>query len=237
MAHITVVSSATGAAGKSFVSTALADSFTRINGVGRVLLLDLCHPFGTLDAFLSKSEERLFDLGDILDGRCDASSCELDTPIGFRLLPGCIRLDWTLQHDKFKALLYELGDRYDEIIIDCPSYDIQRIKSAFSLRATGIAVTPLSPFSVSLTSRLADMFFSSGAENAFLLINRFHCIKGLPVPNLDDIIDQAGLRLIGIVPQTVFENSESVKNTADAFFRIAQRITGKTVQLPDLYNL
>ncbi len=128
-------------------------------------------------------------------------------------------------------------NRYDEIIIDCPSYDIQRIKSAFSLRATGIAVTPLSPFSVSLTSRLADMFFSSGAENAFLLINRFHCIKGLPVPNLDDIVDQAGLRLIGIVPQTVFENGESVKNTADAFFRIAQRITGKTVQLPDLYNL
>ena len=37
--------------------------------------------------------------------------------------------------------------------------------------------------------------------------------------------------------ETVFENGESVKNTADAFFRIAQRITGKTVQLPDLYNL
>ena len=85
-----------------------------------------------------------------------------------------------------------------------------------------------------------------GIQNQSMIINRFLptlVISGV-MPNVDQMIDQAGIRLLGVVPEDGVVSLSAAKGIPPAkgrakmaFQRIASRIDGEPVPLANLKRL
>ena len=140
----------------------------------------------------------------------------------------------------FDAMLQQARLRFDYVLLDAPA----GIDAGFALAARSadriLLVTGPDPASIRDAGRAADVLELMGKRNIRLVINRINKkifqTMGLTV---DDIMDQAGLPLLGIVPEdpdvtlaATFGRAllgYSRKGASAACLRIAQRIMGMNI--------
>lgn len=243
MALCLAIVSGKGGTGKSTVSTGLGIAFT--NAGKKVLLIDADEGLRCLDLMLGVDGEIIFDLGDILEGK-DISDAIYPIP-SYPLLslipaPGKIG---KIDAEKFFDFLQKVSPLYDVIIIDFPAgidYPILSIPNEKIKFITVCNPDPVSVRDVAITSNV----LSERGITTRLIINRFDIapIKNGTYRNIDDIIDTSGIRLIGLIPETVElkllpvthtlkRNGRSVKSLK----RITARLSGKEIKLPSLKKI
>ena len=140
----------------------------------------------------------------------------------------------------FAQLLEQAKQRFSYVFLDAPA----GIEAGFNLAARYadrvILVTNSDPASIRDASQAGNILEQMGKTNVRLVVNRIHKrtaeAMGLTV---DDIMDRAGLPLLGIVPEDVNVVLSAAKNVplirasrggaAAACRRIAKRITGQAV--------
>ncbi len=239
MGRIFAVVSGKGGTGKSTVSVGLAAAFSAFGH--RVLVIDLDTGLRCLDMLLGVEEEIVFDLGDVLAGR-EVSDAVYGVPYldKVKMIPAPQNTA-PIDSGKFSALLDEVSGDYDIVLLDFPAGLDISMMSALSNQVKFITVCTPDPISVRDAAAVCGALETIGASTR-LIINKFSTdsIKNGMAVNIDDVIDNTGIRLIGIVPQSGELSQLCVKHKIPkrckalrALLRITERLCGTDVRLPD----
>ena len=243
MGEVIAVLSGKGGTGKTSLCAGIAEALAQTGK--QVLCIDCDIGLRNLDIALGISELGALSFTEVSSGiyPTDAISAHpLWKNLRFLTAPMNLTAD-AIDRVEFSALLDRLRREYHYILLDAPA----GIEAGFSLAARSadrvILVTGPDPASIRDARQAADKLELMGKGNVRLVVNRIHkkmaAAMGLTV---DDIMDQAGVPLLGIVPEdhnvvlsAAFRQpllGFTTKGAAAACRRIAKRLQGIRVPIP-----
>ncbi len=240
MAKFIAIASGKGGTGRSTISTEVSKSYAKLGK--RVLVVDLNIGFRSLDLLLGLEDKVVFDLGDVCYGKCnwrDAVVQHFDIKNLYLLCSPSSMLDYK-ELDIYKMLEYikVASMNYDIVVLDLPVGVGLSIISLNLLADFVVLVTLPNPISIRDTKKFKEILYPTN-NPIKLIINRVTKTNLLvnKIPNLDIIIDEIGVPLLGVLPENpyineVLEYEDSVKKpniTDDIFDAIALRISGRYV--------
>lgn len=240
MGRLLAVTSGKGGVGKSSVSVNIARSLNERGN--NVLLIDLDAGMRCLDLMLGVSDRLIFDLNDVLnksktleEAIIRASNYSFD--MHFLAAP--------LKEKINPAALYNLVTdactRYDFVILDFPAGTADELLKALPRYCEALVVCNADAVSLRDAGIMGDSLKKLGLMSVRLILNRvsFENMRRGITANIDESIDGCGIRLIGVVPQSMemYISSCSGKalnkksRAAKAFDRIARRLLGYDIPL------
>ncbi len=145
--------------------------------------------------------------------------------------------------EAFGQMLQQARKEYKYLFLDAPAGIDAGFRLCAQFADRVILVTSADPASVRDAARAGEMLEQMGKQNVRLVVNRvnekmYHTVK----ITVDDVMDRAGLPLLGIVPEDAnvvlaasFEKPllhYTKKGAAAACRRIAKRLQGLSVAVP-----
>ncbi len=240
MGKTVVLISSKGGSGKSTVAVGLATAFSQEGK--RILLIDADEGARCLDTMLSTDSDTVFDIRDVLLGNADYKDAmvRVESLDNVWVIPSPLSAD-PLDLEALGRLACDIQNDFDYVIIDTKGQlPAERLKG-LPKTASFISVVTTDRIAVRNTGNLVLGLEQHGIT-PMLIINRFKpkANDGRYV-NIDNIIDTASARLLGIVPEdkniTATAGPILVGTAAAAIFRIASRIDGKRTPLPAIKNI
>jgi len=241
MHKVWVVASGKGGTGKSAVVVNLGTALAA-EGL-RVVLVDLNVGLRCLDLCLGLDDRVLFDLMDVLDGKCRLQDALLRRAANdtLWLLPAAQNRSMNdVSVKSLRALCELLSKEFDLVLLDCPSGLEPIPMRAAAVAGRGILVTTADAASIRDTERLVAEFAAKGLSELFLVVNRFRsdlAMKKL-IPAETEIADAVGIPLLATIPEdeavllanlsceSVFARQSEVP-AARIFTALARRLPGK----------
>lgn len=199
MATILSVMSGKGGTGKSTLSASLGQIAARQGN--RVLLVDLDAGLGSLDLMLGLEDRMVFDLGDVLAGRCTPMDAAYPCPhldkLSLASAPMAHGTPFSVADTA--AIFAEYRRAFDLILLDLPAGITASVDAARSIADESIVVVTPDMIAVRDAQRLAELLPEKPAR---MLINKVSrpAMKAGGLADLDEAIDLAGLPLLGVVP-------------------------------------
>lgn len=246
MGSVTVITSGKGGAGKSTVTAGLGCALARLGHP--VLLIDGDAGLRSLDLLLGIGDSAVYDMADIFAGRCEPIRAIYSSPVceGVSVLPAPGSLDQLASPDDMRRLVGALARYYDHVLIDCPAGIGRGFRTAAAGASRALVVS--TPDMVcARDAQIVGRLLEERALPARLIINR---LRPAPVmagkmPDLDEIIDTAGLQLLGVLPEdeaVAVANANgrplpSECNAGICFRNIARRFLGEQVPLARLEKM
>ena len=241
MGKIFAITSGKGGVGKSTVSAGLSLAFENQNQ--KVLLVDMDEGLRCLDLMLGIDEKIVLDLSDILQGR-EIDEVTYKVKENLFLIPAPQKAGMI---DAFSLANFvnQVKDSFDVIIFDFPAgidftlYDSLPKDTLFLTVAFPDAVT------VRDAGIVSGLLSQKGFESR-LIINRYDykLLKRRFYKNIDNIIDEAGLQLIGVLPiseelQLLSQGfrPKSKSKGFKALTRISKRLNGEHILLPKIKKI
>ncbi len=202
MSETILFASGKGGVGKSTLCLHLAASLAR--RARRVLVVEACCGFRSLDTVLGLPGDTVYELSDALEGRCslgEAIRAHEESGLRLMLAPGSP--DYLPEEEKLEAFFHWGRKTWDFLLIDCaPGLSpFTRLLARRCGRA--VLVTAPEEASARCTGRLSAFLAQEGLLEQRLVIYRMPR-EFAPTPSLrdlDDVIDLAGARLLGVVPE------------------------------------
>ncbi len=238
MAQRIVILSGKGGAGKSTAAVLLARS---LHAAGKkVLLVDADVGMNALSILTGTAQKTVYHWGDALTGAA-VRDCIVSCGDGVSLLPapGLPSADHTPA--AFRGLIQSLDGAYDFILIDGPAGIGAGMALAAAPAEKALLLSSPDDVSVSGCAAAARRIGACGPAQTRLIINRFRfqAVRKCRQINVDHMIDRAGVRLIGIVPEDknlwYFGSAGLLPKPAspaiDAYGRIAGRLLGQQISL------
>ena len=202
MGSIIAVLSGKGGTGKTSVCAGIASALAQDGA--RVLCIDCDVGLRNLDISLGMSDCGTLSFLDLLNGSYDVSHAPRHPgypSLAFLTAPVNMPVD-KIDGEAFSQLLRDARHQFDFILLDAPA----GLDAGFRLAATPadrcILVTGAAPAAVRDASRVGEVLEIMGKKEVRLVVNRVD--KGLFSSlklTVDDIMDAAGLPLLGIVPE------------------------------------
>ncbi len=239
----TVITSGKGGVGKSTVSVGLGRALAQRGR--RVLLVDCDAGLRSLDRMTGTEESLVFDISDVVYGRC--APAEAIYPCsggeGLFLLPAPSSGEQMIRPGVMRKLVPLLKRYYDYVLLDSPAGVGGGFRSAACAADRALIVCGPDPVCVRGASTAADLLRKLGVEDKRLVINRFNgdffSETGV-YSDLDSVVDAAGVRLFGVVPEdfslaAAFLRGKAAKEDSKgmmALCRMAGRMEGEDVPLP-----
>lgn len=234
MAEKIVIASGKGGVGKTSCCVALGKELVRRGH--SVLLVDGDIGLRSLDVLLGVSERIVYDWGDIIKGNCMKDTALVNAG-GIDLLTCPLHFDETYTPESVKEMIMLFDGDYDYILIDAPAGIDTGFELASSAADRALIVSTADRVCVRSASRAGEKLEQAGMRDIRLIINRFRrkSVASRNLLNIDKVIDETMLQLIGVVPEDeniTFGKVMEKKNqpSYDAFVRIAGRI--KKEQIP-----
>lgn len=237
MGEIIAILSGKGGTGKTSVCAGIAEALA-LQGE-KVLCIDCDVGLRNLDIALGISQIGSLSFLDICSGNYSlemATAHPVYPNISFLTAPVSCPVE-DIDPAAFSKMLTAAREKYSYILLDAPA----GIETGFCLAAKFsdrvILVTSADPASIRDASRAADVLEMMGKDNIRMVINRVQpkLFEAMDV-TVDDIMDQSGLPLLGIVPEdekvilsAAFRQpllDYGKKGAAAACKRIAKRIRG-----------
>ena len=243
MGELIAVLSGKGGTGKTSVCAGIASALAQLGE--KVLCIDCDVGLRNLDISLGISELGTLSFLDVCQG-----GYGLDQAAKHPVFPNLHFLTAPIncpveQVDPmaFNAMLQKARARYSFILLDAPA----GIDAGFTLAAKFadriLLVTGSDPASIRDAARAGDVLELMGKKNVRLIVNRINK-KMVSVMELtvDDIMDQAGLPLLGVVPEDPNVILAAAfcqpllgytrRGAASACRRIARRLQGLSTPIP-----
>ncbi len=212
------------------------------------MLVDADAGLRSLDLMLGVGGGAVYDMADIFAGNCEPIRAIYPSPIcpGVFVVPAPVSLDRLCTPQDMRRLCKGFSQFYDDVIIDCPAGLGPGFETAVA--AAGQALVVSTPDMVcARDAQIVSRLLEERGVPALLVINR---LRARPVlegrtPDVDEIIDTAGLRLLGILPedeQVAVANANGQPlpvdcNAAVCFANIARRYLGEQVPLARLEKM
>lgn len=244
MAEKIVIASGKGGVGKSTIVSGVSMALAEMNK--RVLIFDMDIGLRSLDFILGVKNPPIYDWGDVLERRCDVYKA-IDEENGVGLLSAPMYKYPSATDEALKKLSDFLDSEYDFIFFDSPAGIGDGLQLAAAGADVSILVSTPDPVCCRSASRAGDELYRFGIRDQRLIINRFipKAVNRNQLLNIDQVIDGAGARLLGVVPEdfnilshTTTEEPISLSSDAGkAFNNIAKRILGKETSLKHLEKI
>jgi septum site-determining protein MinD len=199
---IIAVLSGKGGTGKTSVCAGVAIALAEAGAT--VLCIDCDVGLRNLDISLGMSDNGTLSFLDVLRGGYPLEQAPRHSSypsLAFLTAPVNVSAD-EIDVDAFTRLLYTARSRFDYILLDAPA----GLDSGFRLAAVPadrcILVTGAAPAAVRDAARVGDVLEIMGKKDVRLVVNRVDkAIFTSMKLTVDDIMDTAGLPLLGIVPE------------------------------------
>ncbi|MEW9500568.1 septum site-determining protein MinD [Jeotgalibacillus marinus] len=248
MGDAIVITSGKGGVGKT---TTTANLGTALAMQGKkVCLIDTDIGLRNLDVVLGLENRIIYDLVDVVEGRCKVHQAlvkdkRFDDLL--YLLPAAQTSDKSAVNPKqMKELVEQLKQDYDFILIDCPAGIEQGYKNAIAGANKAIVVTTPERSAVRDADRIVGLIEQEDIEPPMLVINRIRnslMISG-DMLDIDEITSHLSIDLLGIVIDddqviTASNKGEPIAMNPDnkasiAYRNIAKRILGESIPLVSL---
>lgn len=202
MGEIVAVLSGKGGTGKTSICAGLAYLLAR--GGKQVLCIDCDVGLRNLDISLGMSDCATLSFLDVICGRCaleDAPRHPRCRELRFLTAPMNCPVE-NIDREEFAAFLRRSRREFDYIFLDASA----GVDSGFRLAACGadrfLVVTGSGPAAIRDAARVGELLELMGKKNVRLVVNRverdmLHTLR----QTIDDVMDDAGLPLIGVVPE------------------------------------
>ena len=240
MAELIAILSGKGGTGKTSVCAGIAQALAQSGE--QVLCIDCDAGLRNLDISLGLSQFSILSFVDVCQG-----GYSLDQAIRHPLYPSLAFLTApvTCLADQvdvkaFGKMLSEARKRFTYVLLDAPAGLDAGFRLAAQFADRILLVTGPDAAAIRDAARAADELERMGKTNVRLIVNRItKKLAAVLHLTVDDIMDHAGLPLIGIVPEdknvvmaSAFKQpllTFTKKGAAAACCRIAKRIQGKKV--------
>ena len=239
--EVICVLSGKGGTGKTSVCAAVA-SCLAAEGQS-VLCIDADIGLRNLDIALGMAELPIVAFTDVIHGHYgfDDAAVHPRLPL-LQLLTAPVRENEELIHTEgLEQLLRQARERYDFIFIDAPAGVGTGFRLASRYADRCLVVSTPDPASLRDAGCAADLLSLDGKEEMHLIVNRVHprLLKRMEL-TVDDVMDEVGLPLLGVVPEDVdvvlaaSEGSALIFATdggaAEACLRISRRL--RSIPMP-----
>jgi len=243
MKKVLAVASGKGGTGKT---TAVANM-----GIGlamlkyKVLVVDLDIGLRSLDLALGMENRVIYDLLDVLDGKCRVQEALLthrNWP-SLHLLPAAQnRIEKDFELNYLRALCADMTKVFDYIILDAPPGLGNIVLGALGAAERCLIISTPDPAALRDADRVAGEASQLGLEDVQLVVNKMRDRKNGEgcVPGLDEIGELMALPLLGVVPEddrAIIASCKgepviTVANSAagKAWISIIERLFGKEVR-------
>jgi len=240
MGRLIAVTSGKGGAGKSSVSVHLAAALSEMSN--KVLIVDLDAGMRCLDIMLGVSDLLLFDLNDVLSGDKSLEESIIDVPSGkgnlhFLAAP----LKGKINPSQLGEFVAAACSAYDFVVLDFPAGTVDELYSALPRYCEALVVCNADTVSLRDAAIMGADIGELGFMSIRLILNRvsFENMRRGITANIDEVIDGSGIRLMGVVPQSmdIYMSCCSGQalnkkcRAAKAFNRIAKRVMGYDIPL------
>ncbi|MDZ5712354.1 septum site-determining protein MinD [Jeotgalibacillus haloalkalitolerans] len=248
MGEAIVITSGKGGVGKT---TTTANLGTAIAMQGKkVCLIDTDIGLRNLDVILGLDNRIIYDLVDVVEGRCKPNQALVkDKRFDglLYLLPAAQTSDKSaVNPEQMKELVDQLKQDYDYILIDCPAGIEQGYKNAIAGADRAIVVTTPERSAVRDADRIVGLLEQETDEAPVLIINRIrqHLMESGDMLDIDEVTTHLSIDLLGIVIDddqviTASNKGEPITMNPDskasiAYRNIARRILGESIPLMSL---
>ncbi len=203
--QVIAVVSGKGGTGKTSFCAGVAVALCALGE--KVLLIDADSGLRSLDLVLGMSDRVLFSYGDVIDGASSLKEAAVKHPIvkNLRLLtaPGTQETGMGYNEWQIAALLDRARAHFTYILVDCPAgFGSEVMRFA---RHADRAVVVSTPDHTALrgAQRMGVQLCAAGMDRLRIAVNRVRAgmiDKGGAV-NIDAAMDQAGMALLGVIPE------------------------------------
>lgn len=200
MAKVILVASGKGGVGKSTLCALLGEALA-LKG-HKTLLAELDSGLRSLDVALGVAENVVFDMGDVARSGTDPAAAVMSCPFCSGLSLVCASAtNVAPDAAAIDRLLSAVGDEFDFVLLDCPAGLGEALGAAAQCAEGAVIVTTPDPAAVRGAAATSAFLQNAGVQARRLVIGR--CPKNpkklFPLNNLDEVIDGAGMRLLGVV--------------------------------------
>lgn len=237
MGEIISVISGKGGTGKTSICAAVASCLAAEGK--RVLCIDADIGLRNLDISLGMADQPIIAFTDVMHGHYQLSDASEHPDLNtlFLLTAPIRESESDIDIAEFGAFLQRIRDSFDYCLIDSPAGIGAgfRLTTAYADRLLVIS-TP-DPASMRDAERAAELLYMDNKTDVRLIVNRVtpKLFKRMEL-TVDDMMDEIGLQLIGIVPEdsdvilAAAEGEALIFNTSDgaaeACLRISRRLRG-----------
>jgi len=205
MGRVIVITSGKGGVGKTTCTANLGSGLAQSGK--SVVLVDTDIGLRNLDLVLGLENRIVFDLVDVVDGKCRSFRQALIRDKRFdnlQILASAQSRDKdAVKPEQMKALCQELKQAFDYVLLDCPAGIEMGFKNAIAGADEAIVVTNPEVSAVRDADRIVGLLEAAEVKPIRLLLNRFKpnvSQKGQML-TVEDVQDILNLELIGMVPE------------------------------------
>lgn len=242
-----VITSGKGGVGKT---TTTANIGTALAAMGKkVVVVDGDTGLRNLDVLMGLENRIYFTLVDVIEGRCQLRKALIkDKRLStLFLLPTAQTKDKDdVSAEQMLELVNSLKLEFDYVLIDCPAGIEQGFENAVIGADKALVVVNPELTSIRDADRVIGKLDAKGVEDHMLIVNRLNIemAKRNDMLNVNDIVEQLAIKLIGVVPddrnitistnkgEPIVLNDNSI--SGKAFKDIARRIDGEKVPFQNL---
>ena len=240
LGELIAVLSGKGGTGKTSVCAGIAEALALLGE--KVLCIDCDVGLRNLDIALGIGQIGGLSFLDVCSGEHSldmATQHPVYAGISFLTAPVNCPAD-AIDLNAFSQMLQTARERFSYVLLDAPAGIEAGFRLAAQFADRVILVTGADPAAIRDASRAADVLEIMGKKNIRMVVNRVNpkMIEAMGV-TVDDIMDQSGLPLLGVVPEdenvilaAAFRQpllGYRKKGAAAACKRIAKRIQGQFV--------
>jgi len=225
--------------GKSTVTALVGEQLALMGR--KVLIIEFEDGLKCLDVFVGATQSKVFDLNDVLNGKCEINDAIASSTLSDNLDVIYSSYDKKqIDTEQFSTLVLALSENYDHILIDSDCSD-SAVDSLSGIAMNSIVVSTADLMGCRDTKYLCDRLYGQSVPSVRVLFNRVrrdYIADGL-TNNLDEAMDMIGTPIIGAVPEKadilrctcrgLLPDKNSI--TFKIFRAIAMRIDGETVPL------
>ena len=202
MARVLSVTSGKGGVGKSTLCVGLGMAYALLGK--SVLMIEFDVGLRGMDLMLGISDRIVYDLGDLLEGRCNINKAIVESPWNpnLNVIVAPVSMESSIAIEDVNILVAGLRPHFDIIILDTPA----GLGLSMRIAATSdLALVVATPDSVCVRDggKVVGALQKSHMHNHRLIINRVNnkLVKQKIVTDLDEVIDGVGSQLIGVLPE------------------------------------
>ncbi|MBI2264866.1 MAG: septum site-determining protein MinD [Armatimonadetes bacterium] len=205
MGQVIVVTSGKGGVGKTTCSANLGSGLAQLGK--RVVLVDADIGLRNLDIVMGLENRIVFDLVDIVEGKCRSYRQALIKDKRFPnlfLIPASQTKDKeAVSPEQMQVICEELRQNFDYIFIDCPAGIEHGFRNAIAGADSALVVTTPEVSAVRDADRVIGLLESEEKYNPRLILNRLRPdqVRRGNSMSISDVQEILNIEILGIVPE------------------------------------
>lgn len=246
MSEVIVITSGKGGVGKTTTTANVGTGLAQLNK--KVVLIDTDIGLRNLDVVMGLENRIVYNLVDVVEGNCRIKQALIKDKKypELYLLPSAQTRDKTaVTPEQMQALIEELRQDFDYILLDCPAGIEQGFKNAIAGADRALVVTTPEVSAIRDADRIIGLLEANELKRIDLIVNRLRMdmVKRGDMMNVADVCDILAVNLIGAVPDdehiVISTNQGEPLVGSDclagkAYENICHRILGEEVPFLDL---